>query len=78
MKGMIQKYAELAIRKGVNLQKGQILIINASVNAVELTRACVEEAYKAGAKRVQVFYQDEYINRSNYFYQSDEELSLGN
>ena len=32
MKGMIQKYAELAIRKGVNLQKGQILIINASVN----------------------------------------------
>ena len=38
------------------------------------TRACVEEAYKAGAKRVQVFYQDEYINRSNYFYQSDEEL----
>lgn len=74
MKGMIQKYAELAIRKGVNLQKGQILIINASINAVELTRACVEEAYKAGAKRVQVFYQDEYINRSNYFYQSDEEL----
>ncbi len=27
MKGMIQKYAELAIRKGVNLQKDKFLLL---------------------------------------------------
>lgn len=74
MKDIIQKYAQLVIRKGVNVQKGQTLIINASVHAVELTRACVEEAYKVGAKRVQVFYKDEYVNKSKYLYQSEEEL----
>ena len=49
---LINKYAALAIRKGVNLQKGQTLIINTSIYAVDMTRACVKEAYAAGAKEV--------------------------
>ena len=40
-KAIIKKYANLAIRKGVNLQKGQTLLIQADVDAVEMTRACV-------------------------------------
>lgn len=56
MDARLQKYAKLAVRKGVNLQKGQTLIINTSVEALEMTRACVEEAYQAGAKEVLVFY----------------------
>ena len=55
MDARLQKYAKLAVRKGVNLQKGQTLIINTSVEALEMTRACVEEAYQAGAKEVLVF-----------------------
>ena len=71
----LKKYAELAIRKGVNLQKGQTLIINTSIDAKEMTRACVEEAYKAGAKEVLVFYKDPYITRSHYQYQDEETLT---
>lgn len=71
----IQKYAKLAIQKGVNVQKGQTLLINTSVQAIEMTRACVEEAYKAGAKEVVVNYVDEYVKRFAYMYQEEETLT---
>ena len=71
---MIKKYAELAIRKGVNIQKGQSLIINASIYAVDMARACVKEAYAAGAKQVVVFYNDEKISREHYLHQDVETL----
>lgn len=75
MDARLEKYAKLAIRKGVNLQKGQTLIINTSVEARDMTRACVEEAYQAGAKEVLVFYKDDYVSRSHYRYQDEETLS---
>ena len=74
MDARLQKYAKLAIRKGVNLQKGQTLIINTSVEALDMTRACVEEAYQAGAKEVIVFYKDDYISKHHYQYQDEETL----
>ena len=74
MDARLQKYAKLAVRKGVNLQKGQTLIINTSVEALEMTRACVEEAYQAGAKEVLVFYKDDYVSKQHYQYQDEETL----
>lgn len=71
---LIKKYAALAIRKGVNLQKGQTLMINASIYAVDVARACVKEAYAAGAKEVVVFYNDEKISREHYLHQDVETL----
>lgn len=71
---LINKYAALAIRKGVNLQKGQTLMINTSIYAVDMTRACVKEAYAAGAKEVVVFYNDEKISREHYLHQDVETL----
>ena len=71
---LIKKYAELAIRKGVNIQKGQPLIINASIYAVDMARACVKEAYEAGAKEVVVLYNDPKISREHYIYQDVETL----
>lgn len=70
----LQKYAELAIRKGVNLQEGQTLIINTSVEAVDMTRLCVQEAYKAGAKEVVVFYKDDYVDKEHYLHQDEATL----
>lgn len=70
----LEKYAELAIVKGVNLQKDQILIINTSIDAVEMTRACVKSAYEHGAKQVLVNYRDEYISRYDFLYQTEETL----
>ena len=53
-KSLLRKYAKLAVRSGVNVQKGQILVINAEANAYEFVRLCTEEAYKAKAKKVVV------------------------
>ena len=71
---LIQKYAELVILKGVNLQKDQILMINAEVEAVDMVRACVKAAYEHGAKEVLVNYLDDYNARNDYLYQSVETL----
>lgn len=71
---ILKKYAQLAIRKGVNLQKGQTLIINADIDAVAMARACVEEAYAVGAKEVVVFYIDDVNSRQKYLHADEETL----
>ncbi|WP_422656999.1 aminopeptidase [Paenibacillus sp. EC2-1] len=63
---MLEKYAELVIRVGVNIQPGQVLIVNAPLETVELTRFIVSKAYEAGAKYVQVDWDDERITRIRY------------
>lgn len=63
---MLKKYAELLVKQGVNLQKDQELIIDASVENVELVRLVTEEAYKVGAKDVVVMYSDQAIDRLRY------------
>ena len=72
---ILRKYAELAVREGVNVQKGQPLIINASVRDWQFVEYCVEYAYKAGAKSVDVKWGDENVSHMHYEYQSAETLS---
>ncbi|WP_417006671.1 aminopeptidase [Aquibacillus salsiterrae] len=55
---LLEKYAQLAIKTGVNLQKGQGLILNTPVEAAEFARLVVKEAYAAGAKNVHVEWND--------------------
>lgn len=62
----IDKFAELAIKTGINVQPGETLLIRADVEAVDFTRRCVTEAYKAGAKHVYVEYSDETITKEKY------------
>jgi aminopeptidase len=54
-----EKYADLAIRVGLNLQQGQRLVIRAPVEAVELTRVLTAKAYDLGSPFVDVVYSDE-------------------
>lgn len=63
---MLEKYAELVVRVGVNIQPGQVLLVNAPLETVELTRQIVSKAYEAGAKYVQVDWDDEAITRIRY------------
>lgn len=72
---ILRKYAKLAVCSGVNVQKGQLLIINASVFDAKFAEYCVEEAYKAGADEVIVKWSDENISHMNYQYESVETLS---
>jgi len=48
----LHRYAHLALTVGLNLQRGQPLLINASTDALPLVRAVVSEAYKLGASSV--------------------------
>ncbi len=54
----IKKYAKLILVKGINLKKGENLVIRASINAKELARELSKRAYKLGANDVVVLYQD--------------------
>ena len=72
---LIHEFANLAVVKGVNVQKGQPLVINAPVEAVELVRECVKLAYKQGAKKVSVNYTDDIKTRLDYENMSTDDLS---
>jgi len=45
---LLKKFADLAVKVGVNIQKGQILVVNSPVECIELTRLIVESGYQAG------------------------------
>ncbi len=53
-KTRLKEYAKLIVRMGVNVQKGQDVIINAGLDQPEFVKMVVEEAYKAGARKVSV------------------------
>lgn len=63
---LLEKYAELVIKVGVNIQQGQVLIIQAPIETAEFTRRVVSKAYEAGAKYVQVEWEDEQVTRIRY------------
>ncbi|GBQ05352.1 aminopeptidase [Saccharibacter floricola] len=56
---LLDRLAETSVRVGLNLQKGQQLIITAPLDAVPLVRRITTHAYKAGASLVTTFYNDD-------------------
>ncbi|MCF0149190.1 MAG: aminopeptidase [Clostridium sp.] len=60
---MLEKYAKLAVKKGVNLQKDQVLLINTPVECVDFARAIAKVGYEEGAKEVIVHYGDQTVQR---------------
>ncbi|PTX64311.1 aminopeptidase II [Melghirimyces profundicolus] len=68
----LEKYAELAVKTGVNVQPGQTLVITASIHTAELIRLIVEKSYQEGAKHVYVDWQDEVCTRLKYDLAPDE------
>ena len=53
-KYLIKKYAELIVRSGIALKKGQSVYILSELEIEDFTALVVEECYKAGAKKVVV------------------------
>ena len=60
----IERYAELVVRVGANVQPEQLVVIAGDVAHVDLVRAVAEQAYLAGASRVEVSYHDPHVRRS--------------
>lgn len=59
----LEKYANLLINKGVNVQKGHTLLIEISVEHHVFARMLTKKAYEAGAAEVFVDYIDDTITR---------------
>ena len=60
----VDRYAELIVRVGANVQPGQRVFINAAVEHADLVRALTRAAYAAGAEYVDVLYADTYVRRA--------------
>ncbi|WP_174881637.1 aminopeptidase, partial [Metabacillus niabensis] len=71
----LEKYAELAVRVGVNIQHNQNLTINASTEVAEFVRIVVRKAYEAGARNVYVEWHDDIVSRTRFELASEEALS---
>src|SRR5436309_3015337 len=69
------RYAELAVRVGANVQPGQLVDVIARVEHAPVVRAVTREAYKAGAAYVDVYYSDQHIRRALIEHAADELLS---
>lgn len=66
MENKMKEYAELLVRAGANVQRGQELFIFSSVESADLARLCTEEAYAAGAREVTVVWNDDAVSRMKY------------
>lgn len=62
----LDRLAEVAVRTGVNLQKGQDLVITAPMSALPLVQRIAVHAYKAGAGVVMPFFNDDAITLARY------------
>ncbi len=69
-KTVLRKYAELIVRCGVNVQKGQEVLVYAELDQPEFVKLVVEEAYKAKAKKVTVEWNYQPLEKLHVRYQS--------
>lgn len=74
-KTVMRKYAQLIAKCGVNVQKGQEVIIIAELDQPEFIRMVTEECYKLGAKKVRVDWTDQKMSKVHTKYQSLKTMS---
>lgn len=70
---ILKQYVNLTLKVGINLQKGQPLVIMSPIETAKFTRLIVEEAYKLGAKEVVVHWSDDFCKKQKFIY-GDEEI----
>ena len=69
-KTVLREYAKLIVRCGVNVQKGQEVLIHADLDQPEFVQMVVEEAYKAKAKEVNVLWNYQPLQKVHVRYKS--------
>ena len=69
-KTVLREYARLIVRTGVNVQKGQTVVVYADLDQPEFVQMVVEAAYKAKARKVTVDWHYQPLSKVNVRYQS--------
>ena len=71
MEEKLQEYAQLLVQVGLNVQRGQTLVISSPVECAYFARLCAAEAYAAGCKEVVMNWHDDALGRMKYLYADD-------
>ena len=71
MEEKLQEYARLLVRVGLNVQRGQTLVISSPVECAYFARLCAAEAYAAGCQEVVMNWHDDALGRMKYLYADD-------
>lgn len=69
---LLQKYARLLVKTGVNIQQNQTLVIFSPIECAPFTRMIAEVAYKEGARDVVVSWRDELLTKTKYLMAPEE------
>jgi len=72
----LDRLAEIAVRIGVNVQKGQELVINAPLDARALVQRLAAHAYDAGAALVVPLFADDVIQRARFIHADEESFDF--
>ena len=72
MQAKFEEYAKLLVEVGVNIQKGQNLVISCPVDCAWFARMCAKAAYAAGCREVIVNWGDELLGREKYLHAADD------
>ena len=73
-KTVLRKYAKLIAVMGINVRKGQEVIINAGLDQPEFVSMLTEECYKAGAGKVTVNFSYQPLEKLKVEYESEKTL----
>ena len=73
-KTVLREYAKLIVRTGLNVQKGQTVLVVADLDQPEFVQMVVEEAYKAKAKEVMVQWTYQPLAKLHYRYRTVKSL----
>lgn len=63
---MIGKYAELLVKIGINIQKGQTLVLSCPIECADFAHVLQRQAYLAGAREVVMRWLDDRSTRITY------------
>ena len=67
-----EEYAKLLVEVGVNIQKGQNLIIDTPVDCAWFARLCAKAAYAAGCREVIMKWNDDALTREKFLHAAPE------
>lgn len=65
---LLEKYARLIVKSGVNIQNNQTLVITSPIECAAFTRIITKIAYEEGAKDVVVEWVDELLSKIKFLY----------
>lgn len=69
-KSVLRNYAKLIAGSGVNIQKGQEVVIRCDLDQPDFVRMLVEECYRAGASKVTVDWSYQPLQKLHYRYRT--------